>query len=40
MSGAPVWTLFALVGVSMAVYGLSTAAAVRLTPWAREPARP
>jgi len=30
---APVWTLFALVGVSMAAYGLSTAAAVHFTSW-------
>jgi putative MATE family efflux protein len=32
-SAAPVWSLFALVGVSMAAFGLSVAAAVLLTPW-------
>lgn len=31
--GAPAWTLFALVGVGMVVYGLATAWAVRITPW-------
>jgi putative MATE family efflux protein len=31
--GAPVWTLFALVGVSLAAYGIATAAAVYVTPW-------
>ena len=37
-SNAPVWSLFALVGVSMAAFGLSIAAAVYLTPWgARTP---
>ncbi|MDB5880703.1 MAG: efflux family protein [Ramlibacter sp.] len=30
---APVWTLFALVGAAMAVYGLVTAAAVYFTVW-------
>ncbi len=33
VSGAPVWTLFALVAASMVAYGVATAAAVRLTPW-------
>ena len=33
VSGAPVWTLFALVAVSMVAYGLTTAAAVYFTPW-------
>src|SRR3982074_1797362 len=32
-SGAPAWTLFALVGAAMVVFGLSTAASVRLTRW-------
>jgi putative MATE family efflux protein len=32
-TGAPVWSLFALVGVSMAAFGLSVATAVYLTPW-------
>jgi Na+-driven multidrug efflux pump len=36
---APVWTLFALVGVSMAAYGLSTAAAVSVTPWGAKDGR-
>jgi len=30
---APAWTLFALVGLAMVVFGLSTAASVRLTRW-------
>jgi ABC-type phosphate transport system permease subunit len=30
-----VWTLFALVGASMAAFGLGIAAAVYLTPWER-----
>jgi len=39
-SAAPVWSLFALVGASMAAFGLSVAAAVYLTPWAdRTPAQ-
>jgi Na+-driven multidrug efflux pump len=33
VSGAPVWTLFALVALSMVAYGTATAAAVRVTPW-------
>ena len=32
-NAAPVWSLFALVAVSMAAFGLSVAAAVYLTPW-------
>ena len=32
-SAAPVWTLFALVALSMLAYGLTTAAAVYITPW-------
>jgi Na+-driven multidrug efflux pump len=32
-SGAPVWTLFALVGASMVAFGLSVAAATHLTRW-------
>ena len=31
--GAPLWTLFALVGLSLAAYGLTTAAAVYVTSW-------
>src|ERR1700716_2073810 len=34
-SGAPAWTLFALVGGAMVVFGLSTAASVRLTRWGK-----
>jgi Na+-driven multidrug efflux pump len=34
-SAAPAWTLFALVGAAMAVFGLSTAAAVGLTRWGK-----
>jgi hypothetical protein len=34
-SGAPAWTLFALVGAAMVVFGLSTAASVRLTRWGK-----
>src|ERR1700704_4614122 len=33
--GAPAWTLFALVGAAMVVFGLSTAASVRLTRWGK-----
>ena len=32
---APAWTLFALVGLAMVVFGLSTAASVRLTRWGK-----
>lgn len=34
-SGAPAWTLFALVGTAMVVFGLSTALSVHLTRWGR-----
>ncbi|WP_439574456.1 MATE family efflux transporter [Phreatobacter sp.] len=34
-SGAPAWTMFALVGAAMVVYGLATVAAIRLSPWGR-----
>jgi hypothetical protein len=30
---APAWTLFALVGVAMVVFGLATASSIRLTRW-------
>jgi len=33
VSAAPLWTLFALVALSMVAYGLTTAAAVYVTPW-------
>jgi len=32
-TAAPVWTLFALVALSMAAYGVATAAAVHFTSW-------
>jgi len=32
-SGAPAWTLFALVGAAMAVYGPRDALSIRLTRW-------
>jgi Na+-driven multidrug efflux pump len=38
-SAAPVWTLFALVAFSMVAYGLTTAAAVYITPWGPDPRR-
>jgi putative MATE family efflux protein len=34
-SGAPAWTLFALVGTAMVVFGLSTALSIRLTRWSK-----
>ena len=34
-AGAPAWTLFALVGAAMAVYGLGTALSIRLTRWSK-----
>jgi hypothetical protein len=34
-SGAPAWTLFALVGAAMVVYGLGTAASIALTRWGK-----
>ena len=33
---SPPWTIFALVALAMAAYGLATAAAVKLTPWGVE----
>ena len=38
-NAAPVWTLFALVALSMLAYGLTTAVAVYITPWGREQSR-
>ena len=32
-SGAPAWTLFALVGGAMVVFGLATALSIKLTKW-------
>ena len=32
-AGAPAWTLFALAGIAMTVFGLAIAASVRLTRW-------
>jgi Na+-driven multidrug efflux pump len=34
-SGAPAWTLFALVGAAMTAFGLATALSVRLTRWGK-----
>jgi putative MATE family efflux protein len=34
-SDAPAWTLFALVGAAMVVFGLSTALSIRLTRWGK-----
>jgi len=34
-AGAPAWTLFALVGIAMTVFGLATALSVRLTRWGK-----
>ena len=34
-SGAPAWTLFALVGTAMVVFGLSTALSIRFTRWSK-----
>ena len=34
-AGAPAWTLFALVGAAMVVYGLGTALSIRLTRWGK-----
>jgi Na+-driven multidrug efflux pump len=36
VAAAPVWTLFAVVALSMLAYGLTTAAAVYITPWGRD----
>lgn len=38
IADAPAWSLFALIGASMAVFGLSVALAVYLTPWSSRPA--
>jgi putative MATE family efflux protein len=32
-TSAPLWAMFALVAIAMAAYGLSTAAAIYITPW-------
>ena len=37
-SNAPAWQFFALVCAGMVVYGLATAASIRLTPWGPRPA--
>ena len=34
-SGAPSWTMFALAGAAMIVYGLGTALSIRLTRWGK-----
>jgi Na+-driven multidrug efflux pump len=34
-TGQPAWTMFALVGLAMVVYGLATVAAIRGTRWGR-----
>jgi Na+-driven multidrug efflux pump len=34
-SGAPAWTMFALAGAAMIVYGLGTALSIRLTRWGK-----
>jgi hypothetical protein len=34
-SGAPAWTLFALVSGAMVVFGLSTVISIRLTRWGK-----
>jgi len=36
LADTPAWSLFALVGASMAAFGLGVAAAVYLTPWGRD----
>ena len=33
--GAPAWTLFALIGLAMVVYGLGTALSIRLSRWSK-----
>jgi Na+-driven multidrug efflux pump len=35
LSDAPAWTLYALVGAAMVVFGVSTAASIRLTRWGK-----
>ena len=37
-AAAPLWTLFAVVALSMLAYGLTTATAVAITPWGRKQA--
>jgi putative MATE family efflux protein len=37
---APAWQLFALVGAAMGVYGVATAASIRLTRWGPRPSAP
>jgi Na+-driven multidrug efflux pump len=37
---APAWMIFALVGVGMAVYGLSTVWVIQATPWGEEADKP
>jgi Na+-driven multidrug efflux pump len=37
---APAWMIFALVGVGMAVYGLSTVWVIQITPWGEEANKP
>ena len=37
---APAWMIFALVGVGMAVYGLSTVWVIQATPWGEEANKP
>jgi hypothetical protein len=39
-AGAPAWTLFALVGAAMVVFGLATAGAVLFTRWGNESRNP
>ena len=34
-SGAPAWTLFALVGIAMVVFGLTTALSIRMARWSK-----
>jgi hypothetical protein len=34
-TGAPAWTLFALVGAAMVVYGLGTVLAIKVTDWGK-----
>lgn len=37
---APAWQFFALVGIAMGIYGLATAASIRLTRWGPRPTAP
>jgi hypothetical protein len=34
-SGAPAWSLFALVAIAMVVYGLGTVLAIKVTDWGK-----